>query len=148
MLADRNILSISGPWKDNYIHDYRVVGKIGTQKRGPGERGMIVSCTMNLMCTCETVRQTSTHPSHLQIQDPESARPILQGRECWSTEVDESREGERVASRQTIGESLFPTPYYLLLLHRKLNAQAAACCCKPECLIPCSRATVQLRNYC
>lgn len=56
----------------------------------------------------------------------------------------ERKRGRRAG--QTIGESLFPTPYYLLLLHRKLNAQAAACCCKPECLIPCSCATVQLCN--
>ena len=103
-------------------------------------------------------RFTKHPPTHLICDSrPESARPSLQGIKYSSTEVEESRERERGRERageggrgreraarwQTIGESLFPTTYYLLLLYRKFNAQAAACCCKPECLTPCFCATVQ-----
>lgn len=99
---------------------------------------IVVSCTMNGTRVCMRDGSPDTHPSiivpickskTLSLRDPvyraeNDEAPGLMG---WERR-------ERAASRQTIGESLFPTPYYLLLLHRKLNAQAAACCCKPECL--------------
>lgn len=110
---------------------------------------MIVSRTTHLMCPCETVRQTPTHPSHLQIQDPESARPGLQGRECWSTEVDESREGERAASRADNWRELIPHPVLSFTFASKTQRPGRSMLLQarvPNSVLLCNCATVQLRN--